>query len=394
MCPDDREEGFAVTAPLTTTSPVTAGRDRIEDKQGRTLAFVRWSETPAHQRWLRRAALRSQAKKFELVEPDGTVLCRAVEGSLRPGKEPSKVLRADGTEIGSITVVRLSARNLGYVLWDAAGERLAEGRFVTKVKYGDVPKKLTHAFEDAGGRRLATADRKPAGGPQRIGFDGRASEDLRLLVICLMIMLPNAEIGGDPGRRPPRLEPEDFTETRPGADGGPFTGSRLVFHRDRLSGPDGRVLATVREPSVAPHRGLSRALSAHPQGGRYEFEVAGPAGETLFTIEKSSGAFRYEVVVSLPDGGRLGTIDRTGGPARAVHTISAGPGDTLATVTATGAFGGDFAVTVPGGAQVAAVSRVQAVDEPWEIGLSGGCDERLRMLLVAFVVVQELMLDL
>jgi hypothetical protein len=63
-------------------------------------------------------------------------------------------------------------------------------------------------------------------------------------------------------------------------------------------------------------------------------------------------------------------------------------------VTATGAFSSDHAVTLPGDAQVAAISRVQAVDEPWEIGLSGDCDERLRILLVSFVIVQELMLDL
>jgi hypothetical protein len=383
-----------VTAPLTTTSPVIAGRDRIEDKHGNALAFVRWPDLAPHQGWLRRAAQRARAKSFDLVAPDGTLLCRAAEGSLRPGgKDPSRVWRADGTEIGNITVVRLGARSFQYLLRDAAGALLGEGRFVTKVKYGDVPKKLTHAFDDAEGKRLATADRKPGGGPQRIGFDGRASDDLRLLAICLMIMLPNAEIGGAAAVRQVTREPEDFDPAPQTADG-LFQGTRLVFHRDRLTAPDGRVLATVREPSVAPHRGLSRALSAHPQGGRYRFEVAGPAGETLFTIDKSSGAIRYEVEVSLPHGGRLGTIQRTAGAARAVHTITAEPGMTLATVTATAGFSSDHAVTLPGGAQVAAVSRVQAVDEPWQIGVSGDCDERLRILLVSFVIVQELMLDL
>lgn len=80
--------------------------------------------------------------------------------------------------------------------------------------------------------------------------------------------------------------------------------------------------------------------------------------------------------------------------AKAVYTITAEPGIALATVTATGSFSSDYAVTGPGGAQVAALSRVQAVDEPWRIGLGGDCDERLRILIVAFVIVQDLMLAL
>jgi hypothetical protein len=66
----------------------------------------------------------------------------------------------------------------------------------------------------------------------------------------------------------------------------------------------------------------------------------------------------------------------------------------VATIVSAEAFSADYSAADPGGTRQAVIHRDLAVDEPWHIRFTPGCDEHFRMLVIAFVVVQELMLDL
>jgi hypothetical protein len=368
-------------------SPLVVAKDMVVDPGGRPLAMVRRPRV-VFGGWLRWVFWRHRAKSFDLMDPAGRLICHAEEGSMRIGAFRLTVTDADGHEVGTVTAVRTGARSAKNIFTGAGGEILGEGRFVTKVKYGDIPKKLTHAFDDASGSRVATADQKPGGSPHQVRFQGEVSEVFRLLVLCLLVVLPGKKLGSRPPR--PRLGEIGAAE----AVDALFGEATLDFHRDRVLAPGGRVLATVREPHVPALRGLGRALSHNPETTSHVLEVAGPGGQPLFTVHKSAGAVRYDLDVMLPDGTALGSIKRSDGVAKPAYTVTGASGPLLARIVATEAFSADYEVVDEGGAQKAVLNRVVAVDEPWNIRFATGCDEPFRILIVAFAVIQDLMLDL
>jgi hypothetical protein len=111
-------------------------------------------------------------------------------------------------------------------------------------------------------------------------------------------------------------------------------------------------------------------------------------------VHKPAGAVRYDIEVTLPDGTALGSIKRSSGIAKPACTVTDGSGFRLATIAAPEAFSSHYEAVDEGGVHKALVNRVQAVDEPWNIGFAAGCDEPFRMLVLAFVIIQDLMLNL
>ncbi|GAA2086285.1 hypothetical protein [Actinomadura alba] len=376
-----------MSAPLA-TSPLIVGKDVVTDERGKVVAVVRRPRVLFFRGWFRWFLWRHRARSFDLLGQAGEILCRVDEGGLGMANFRLTVRTEVGDDVGTVTALRTGPKGVKYVFTAAGGEVLGEGAFATKVRYGDIPKKLTHAFDDGAGTRTATADRKPGGGPHQVRFNGQISETYRMLAVCLLTVLPGSKLGAHPPARE-ALEPSP-TEPMSGL----FGGTSLEFHRDRVIAADGRMLATVGEPYVPAVRGISRALSHNPEVTRHRFDVAGPGGEPLFSVEKSSGAVHFDIEVTLPDGAPVGTIERSRGVARPTYTVTDGAGSALAEITSTEAFESDYEVVNPQGVHKAALSRIQAVDEPWTIRFGAGCDEQARRLVVAFIIVQELMLDL
>ncbi|MGH3392835.1 MAG: hypothetical protein ACRDOO_28540 [Actinomadura sp.] len=367
-------------------SPLVVGKDMVTDRNGAVLAAVRRPRVFPLLGWLRWSLWRHRARSFDLCGTAGDILFHVDEGGVTVGRFHLAVQTGHGDLIGTVTAMRTGMRSVIYVFTDANGALLGEGRLTTKVRYGDIPKKFTYAFTDHSGSRVATADQKPGGDPRRFRFQNQISGSYRLLIMCFLIVLPGGRIASRPA--------VDDGVPEAVATGGLVGAATMELRRDQVVAPDGQLLATVREPYVPALRGVSRALSHNPGTTSHRLEITGPGGEPLFTVDKSSGALWYDVDVGLPDGTIVGAVKRSRGVAKPTYLATDAQRSTVATIVSTEAFSGDYSAADPEGTQQAVINRVLAVDEPWHIRFTPGSTEHFRMLVIAFVVVQELMLDL